>query len=221
MMFTGIIREVGVVRHLRRSPSGALLEIRAPRSASQLVAGGSVAVDGACLTVTSLAADSLTGDVVPETLARTTLGELRTGERVNLELPLTLTQPLDGHLVQGHVDGVGTVRSIDTRGGRWTTTIELPDELRSFVAEKGSIAINGVSLTVAAVAGPAFSVALIPTTLNETNLKDLKMGSRVNLEVDLVARYIAKLLAEGFAPGENAQRGAGGLTLSRLEELGF
>ncbi len=220
-MFTGIIREVGIVRHLRRSPSGASLEIRAPRSAPRLVTGGSVAVDGACLTVASLAADSFTGDVVPETLSRTTLGERRGGERVNLELPLTLAQPLDGHLVQGHVDGVGTVRSVDTRGGQWTTTIELPDELRPFVAEKGSIAINGVSLTVAAIAGSAFSVALIPTTLNETNLKDLKVGSRVNLEVDLMARYIAKLLAEGFTPGENAQRGAGGLTLSRLEELGF
>jgi riboflavin synthase len=220
-MFTGIIREVGIVRRVHRTPSGATVEIRAPQCAPQLATGGSVAVDGACLTVTSLSPDSFAGDVVPETLARTTLGERRGGERVNLELPLTLKQPLDGHLVQGHVDGVGAVRAVDTSGGRWATTIELPEELRAFVAEKGSIAVNGVSLTVVAISGAAFSVALIPTTLNETNLKDLKPGSRVNLEVDLMARYLARLLAAGFAPGEDAQRGAGGLTLSRLEELGF
>jgi riboflavin synthase len=220
-MFTGIIREVGVVHGLRSSSGASALEVRAPRSCPKLVRGGSLAVDGVCLTVTALAGERFTGDVVPETLSRTTLGERRPGDRVNLELPLVLDQPLDGHLVQGHVDGVGTVRSVRAEGSQRTVTIALPDELRRFVAEKGSIAINGVSLTVAATAADQFAVALIPTTLAESNLEDLQPGSRVNLEVDLMARYLARLLAERLGPDENAQRGAGGLTLSRLEELGF
>jgi riboflavin synthase len=140
---------------------------------------------------------------------------------VNLELPLVLDQPLDGHLVQGHVDGVGAVTSVRTEGSQQFVTIALPAELRRFVAEKGSIAINGVSLTVAAISAGDFGVALIPTTLAESNLSDLKPGSRVNLEVDLLARYLARLLGERLGSDENVQRGGGGLTLSRLEELGF
>jgi riboflavin synthase len=192
-MFTGIIREAGEVRDLRVDHGGAVLLVGAPRTGTSLTLGGSVAVDGVCLTVTGLVGDAFEAQVVPETLRRTRLGGLRIGERVNLELPLKIGDPLDGHLVQGHVDGVGVVSATRVEGmGRWVT-VRPPEALAPFLAEKGSVAVNGVSLTIAAATAREFSVALIPTTLELTNLKDLQEGSQVNLEVDLLARYVARL----------------------------
>ncbi len=197
-MFTGIIREAGRIRALERTAEGALLAVEAPESAAVLGLGGSVAVDGVCLTVTRLVPPVFEVQMVPETLRRTRFGDLTAGDTTNLELPLKIGDSLDGHLVQGHVDGVGVVRSSRQDGiGRWVE-IEAPDALRPFLAEKGSVAVNGVSLTIAASGPTGFAVALIPTTLHLTNLKDLREGSRVNLEVDVLARYV--LHARGVQP---------------------
>jgi len=192
-MFTGIIREVGVVRTLESSPAGARITVAAPRSRASLVKGGSIAVDGVCLTATELGPDTFAADAIPETLRRTRLGELATGSRVNLELPLRAGDLLDGHIVQGHVDGLGEVVETRDEGTQKWVTVRTTPELARFFAYKGSVALNGVSLTVAEVEGNTFSVALIPTTLAETNLDELRAGTRVNLEVDVLARYVARL----------------------------
>jgi len=191
-MFTGIIRETGVLRAIRASEAGARILVEAPRTRERLVPGGSVAVDGACLTVTELGERSFAADVVPETLRRTRLGGCAEGDRVNLELPVRADQLLDGHLVQGHVDGVGLVRSVVAEGSQRTVTVGIDPGLARFVAEKGSVAVNGVSLTVTGASPDAFSVALIPVTVAATNLGELESGSRVNLEIDVVARYAAR-----------------------------
>lgn len=197
-MFTGIIREAGRVRALERTEGGALLAVEAPESAASLGLGSSVAVDGVCLTVTRLVPPVFEVQMVPETLRRTRFQDLAVGDTTNLELPLKMGDSLDGHLVQGHVDGVGVVRGSRQDGiGRWVE-IEAPSGLRPFLAEKGSVAVNGVSLTIAASRPEGFAVALIPTTLHLTNLKDLREGSRVNLEVDVLARYV--LHARGEQP---------------------
>jgi riboflavin synthase len=193
-MFTGIIRETGRIRSIEVQAGGAALVVQAPRTRPSLAVGGSVAVDGVCLTVVALGEDGFRADVVPETLRRTRLGSLGAGDRVNLELPLRLGDPLDGHLVQGHVDGVGVVREVREEGnGRWVT-VDVDAGLARFLAEKGSVAVNGVSLTIASSGPSEFSVALIPTTLELTNLNDLHKGSRVNLEVDVLARYVLRSL---------------------------
>lgn len=196
-MFTGIVREVGIVRSVERlgkdGADGVRLVVVAPRSRPSLMPGGSIAVDGVCLTATVLETDAFAADVVPETLRRTRLGELAEGAHVNLELPLRAGDFLDGHVVQGHVDGQGTVVSVRQEGTQGWITVDARADIARFVAEKGSIAVNGVSLTVAEVEGTSFSVALIPTTLAETNLDELREGSRVNLEVDVLARYVARL----------------------------
>lgn len=193
-MFTGIIRETGRVRSIEPSAGGAAVTVEAPGLCPTLALGGSVAVDGVCLTVAALGAATFRADVVPETLRRTRLGLLAAGERVNLETPLRMGDPLDGHLVQGHVDGVGVVRAVRAEGnGRWLT-VGVEPSLGGYLAEKGSVAVNGVSLTIAAAGPEEFSVALIPTTLEATNLNDLREGSLVNLEVDVLARYVARRL---------------------------
>jgi riboflavin synthase len=216
-MFTGIIREVGVVRRVERSGGGARLAIEAPKSRPSLVLGGSIAVDGVCLTVTALEGDAFSADAVPETLDRTRLGGVGPGTPVNLELPLRVGDLLDGHLVQGHVDGVGTVARIADRGAQRELTVRVDRALAPYLAEKGSVAVNGVSLTVTAVGDDTFSVALIPTTLAETNLAGAGPGATVNIEVDVLARYVARLAETRGSAG----RPAPGLTRESLEEMGY
>jgi riboflavin synthase len=217
-MFTGIIREKGTLRQVSSSSGGARLRIEAPRSRPALQKGGSIAVDGVCLTVVSLDAGCFSADVVPETLSRTRLGEARVGDRLNLELPLTLGQFLDGHLVQGHVDGVGTVVETRSEGSQTLVRTRVDSTLAPYLAEKGSVAVNGVSLTVTGVTEDTFSVALIPTTLKETNLDELRSGSRVNVEIDLLARYVARLHSVGvLAHG----RSGPGLTRDQIQEMGY
>ncbi len=216
-MFTGIIREVGIVQRVDRIASGARITIEAPTSRPSLVPGGSIAVDGVCLTVTDLGATSFSADAIPETLDRTRLGGLRSGARVNLELPLRVGDLLDGHLVQGHVDGVGeVVRAVD-RDTQREVTVRVDPGLSGYLAEKGSVAINGVSLTVTAVTDDTFSVALIPTTVEETNLGELGGGAPVNLEIDVLARYVARLAERGLTTVGKTP----GLTRERLEEMGY
>ncbi|WP_159808923.1 riboflavin synthase [Cellulomonas citrea] len=195
-MFTGIVEELGEVVGLERGERDARLVVRGPLVTSDAHPGDSIAVSGVCLTVTSLAGDgTFAADLMPETLEHTALGALAPGERVNLERAMGVDGRFGGHLVQGHVDGVGTVLSRDP-GERWdVVTIALPAALARYVAHKGSITVSGVSLTVSAVADDRFEVSLIPTTLAQTTLGALAPGAPVNLEVDVLAKYTERLLA--------------------------
>jgi riboflavin synthase len=189
-MFTGIVSAVAKVV----DAGDVRIGIDHAGIARHLKRGGSIAVNGACLTVVKKQGPIFYADVVPETRKRTNLGALKKGDEVNLELPLTAAASLDGHLVQGHVDATAEIRSVrQTRAGK-EVTIELPSQVSRFVAEKGSIAVDGVSLTVAGVDRSTFTVALIPHTLEATIAKHYKSGSRVNLEADVIARYVARNL---------------------------
>ncbi|MGX1575179.1 riboflavin synthase [Cellulosimicrobium funkei] len=204
-MFTGIVEEIGRVREIG-FPGGvgedAVLTVEGPLVASDAGLGDSIAVNGVCLTVTSLGGDgSFTADVMPESLRRTALGDLVAGSPVNLERAVRADARLGGHVVQGHVDGVGTLVS-RAPGERWDDLVlSAPGGLTRYVAEKGSIAVSGVSLTVTHVDDETFGVSLIPTTLEATILGRLVPGDRVNLEVDVLAKYVERLLASGVVPG--------------------
>lgn len=209
-MFTGIVEELGILENLEPQPGGeARLRIRGRLAASDAQLGDSIAVDGVCLTVVELPGDgTFAVDAVPETLRRTTLGAAVPGTRVNLERALRADARLGGHIVQGHVDGVATLT--DRRdGGRWVDlAFSVPDELAGLIAEKGSITVSGVSLTVTGVDRQSFGVSLIPATLAATNLGALVPGDRVNIEVDVLARYVARLqqFASGTSVVEEAHR---------------
>jgi riboflavin synthase len=189
-VFTGLVRDLGRVV----SFDGGRLTVAAPATAAAAELGDSVAIDGVCLTVVALDGGTLSFDAVPETLARTALSSLDRDSRVNLEPALRAGDPLGGHYVQGHVDGVGTVRSLEPEGAGKRIWIETPADLLRYVVEKGSIAVQGASLTVAATDGAGFAVALIPHTLEVTTLGALMPRDRVNLEVDVLAKYVEKLI---------------------------
>jgi len=192
-MFTGIVKEVGEVESLVRDGAGARLRVRTP-FAAEVGEGDSVAVSGACLTVAEVANGAFEADVMNQTLDLTTLGGMAAGARVNLEPPLRAGDPLGGHIVQGHVDGTGEVASAREDGFARRVRIAMPQELRPYVVEQGSIAVDGVSLTVAALTDDGFEVSLIPETLERTTLGVLAVGDTVNLEVDLIARYAERLM---------------------------
>lgn len=193
-MFTGIVEERGRIRSAGPGPSGVRLAVECRTVASDATLGASVAVNGVCLTVVERDESGLSFDLVSETRDRSALGDLRPGDPVNLERPVTLVTRLGGHLVQGHVDGVGTVESVVQNGGSATITVRMPDGLDRYVVEKGSIAVDGVSLTVATLDESTFTVALVPHTLTLTTLGERRPGDRVNLEVDVVSKYIEKLV---------------------------
>ena len=199
-MFTGIVREMGTVEGIERSDAGARLRVRAGLG-RELAPGDSVSVSGACLTVAAAGDGAFEADVMNQTLSLTTLGDLDPGRRVNLEPALRAADPLGGHLVQGHVDGTGEVVAVDEDGFARRVRITAPAELRRYVVERGSVAVDGVSLTVAELAGDAFEAALIPETLARTTLGGLAEGDRVNLEVDPIARYAERLM-QGFVDPE-------------------
>jgi riboflavin synthase len=193
-MFTGIIEELGTVAAIERRGDSARLSVRGPQVVKDAQHGDSIAVSGVCLTVVTVDGDTFTADVMRETLDRSCLGALREGDPVNLERAATLGSRLGGHLVQGHVDGVGTVLGREP-GDRWEVVrISLPPLLTRYVVLKGSITVDGVSLTVSAVDEREFAVSLIPTTLELTTLGRKDTGAPVNLEVDVIARYVEKLL---------------------------
>jgi riboflavin synthase len=200
-MFTGIIKEIGTVEAVDASGDGARLRVRA-ELASELEEGDSIAVSGACLTATSVAEVEFDADVMHQTLALTTLRELEPSARVNLELPLRPTDRLGGHVVQGHVDGTATVTDLSADGFAKRLRVELPDELLPYVVDRGSIAIEGVSLTVAEVADNGLEVSLIPETLERTTLGALRPRDRVNVECDVLARYVRHQLSAdvGLSP---------------------
>jgi len=216
-MFTGIIQSVGKIAALEASGGDARVRIACGKlDMSGVNTGDSIAVSGVCLTVVEHSVAGFTADVSGETLARTTLGRVRSGDPVNLEKALTLSTPLGGHLVSGHVDGVGVVvrrreaaRSVQVR-------IKAPEGLAKYIAEKGSVCVDGVSLTVNAVHGVEFEVNIVPHTLAETTLGAIKEDSGVNLEVDLVARYLERLIL-----GESAAQGGTEITREFLAKHGF
>jgi riboflavin synthase len=198
-MFSGIVEELGEVLALRGSGDSATLQIRGPVVTADTGIGDSIAVNGCCLTVTDVDTDRFGADVMLETLDRTTLGSLRAGDQVNLERAVTLSTRLGGHLVQGHVDDVGRIES-RSRSAHWDTVwIEIPAGIGRYLVPKGSVAVDGISLTVVAVRDgwpPGFSVGLIPTTLQRTTLGHKCVGDQVNLEVDVLAKYTERLLDE-------------------------
>jgi riboflavin synthase alpha subunit len=194
-MFTGIVRERGRIVAVDGGMDGVRLEVEAPATAALSAIGDSISIDGACLTVTAVSDGRMSFDAVPETLRRTSLGRLARGAEVNVEPAVRAGEPLGGHVVQGHVDAVGRVRSVDPEGEGQRVWIEAPPDVLRLCVEKGSITVEGVSLTVAELADDAFAVALVPHTLTVTTLGRLASGDEVNLEADVLAKYVERLLA--------------------------
>jgi riboflavin synthase len=188
-VFTGIVRELGEVQAVEETPEGKRLQIRGPATAQGVSRGDSVAVSGVCLTAVEVDDGLLAFDVVPETLRRSTLGKLTAGSAVNLEPALQAGDPVGGHFVQGHVDGLASVRAVSDEG----LELEAPPDIRRYLVEKGSVALDGVSLTIAAFNGDTFSVALVPHTKAVTTLGRAAPGDDLNVEVDMLAKYVEKL----------------------------
>jgi riboflavin synthase len=217
-MFTGIIQAVGEVAAMQ--PSGGDLRLRIHSGKLDLgdvALGDSISTNGTCLTVIELPGDGYWADVSVETLNFTTLGDLKPGSRVNLEKALTPASRLGGHIVSGHVDGVGEVVSLQEDARSWRFVLRAPDELAKYIAHKGSICIDGTSLTVNAVHGAQFELNIIPQTMAETVFGEYQPGSRVNLEVDVIARYLERLMLGDDA----AKPGAGNLSMATLAENGY
>lgn len=215
-MFTGIIEETGAVASLDRHAAGAKLTVRAALVLSDLEIGGSIAVNGACLTAVEITPQAFSADLSPETLERTNLGALRPGAVVNLERPLAPTGRLSGHFVQGHVDGFGEFVSLEPVGdGNWWLRVRAPRELLRYFVFKGSIAIDGISLTLASVEDDVIGVAIIPHTYQATTLGKLATGSTVNLECDVIAKHVERLLQAMHLELRPS------LSVKDLEEQGF
>lgn len=215
-MFTGIIEETGAVRRIDRAGESARLVIGCSRVLEGCRPGDSIAVNGACLTVTTFDAASFTAEASSETLARTNLGSARSGDLVNLERALRFGDRLGGHLVTGHVDGVGSIKGVARQGNFVLFTFSAPENVARYVVEKGSVAVDGISLTVASVHDTDFTVMLIPHTLDATTLGRRSQGDRVNLEADIIGKYVEKLAA-----GATAERKPEGLTEESLAKFGF
>ncbi len=212
-MFTGIIEELGTIKDL--SPGGSI-RILADRVLEGTNIGDSIAVNGICLTVTELNGDGFTADVMPETLKRTSLSLLRRGDKVNLERAMAADGRFGGHIVSGHIDGTGKIREYKKDGNAVWVTISADDDILRLVVEKGSIAIDGISLTVAEVTDTYFKVSIIPHTAGETTLLLKNTGDPVNLETDIVGKYVEKLLRHGEVRGNGR---SGGLTMEMLEDF--
>jgi len=221
-MFTGLIETTGTITGVNQHGLSVTLGIEPDLESYEVAIGGSVAIDGACLTVERCERGILYFTAVRETLSRTTLADIRVGRIINLERALRLSDRLDGHLVLGHVDGVGTIGSDRKIGVSLVRTIRYPESLRPFITEKGSVAIDGISLTVVSVSDTDFSVSLIPHTLAKTTLIHKKTGDPVNLECDVVARYLYRFLGVGKTePQENTPSSPSESLLGRMERLGF
>lgn len=193
-MFTGIVVEQGSVKKARARAGMLELEIEAPKLARELSVGDSIATNGVCLTATSASRKRFSAQAMPETVTRTTLGSLGKGDQVNLELPARLSDRLGGHLVQGHVDGVAHVIRMEEDTEALRVWFEAPPELLAYMVDKGSVTLDGVSLTIVEVGRTSFQVALIPHTLKVTTLGSLSVGTRVNVEADVIAKYVARLM---------------------------
>lgn len=215
-MFTGIIEEQGTIVGVRPGRVSSVLIIKAPKVLEGTNIGDSIATNGVCLTVTKINGDSYEADVMAETLRRSNLGELRTGDKVNLERALTLSSRLGGHIVSGHIDGTGTIREMKREDNAVWVSIAAPDNILRYIIEKGSVAIDGISLTVAYVDGEVFKVSVIPHTGAETGLLDKTPGDTVNLENDLIGKYVEKLIC----PQETKTQ-TSGINMGFLADNGF
>ena len=193
-MFTGIIEEVGHIVAIEDSGEFRTLRVEAGAILDGIKAGASISVNGVCLTVRTFNAGSFTADLSRETLERTSLNALRAGTVVNLERPMRADGRFGGHIVQGHVDGVGKIRSFDRDGDNWNLRVEFPESAARYIVHKGSIAIDGISLTVASLKTPVLEVAIIPHTFENTNLRHAKAGDTVNLELDVIAKYVERMM---------------------------
>ncbi len=198
-MFTGIIRDMGEVIAVTEGAQSRRLQIRTSFAVKDIAIGASVACDGCCLTVVEKGADWLAFDVSGETLSKTNVGAWEEGTKVNLETSLRMGDEMGGHMVSGHIDGLATLESVVKEGDAWRLKIRAPDALAPYIAPKGSVALNGISLTVNEVGGPVFGVCIIPHTWQVTNISGLKPGDRINLEIDMLARYVARILGKEAA----------------------
>lgn len=215
-MFTGIIQEVGSVRDIKSIGAGVSLTVEGPRSAHALRVNDSVAINGVCQTVVRRGEEHFEVEAVEETLGKTTIGDLERGDQVNLELALSLGERVGGHLVQGHVDGIGVVIAIEPRVNSWMVTVRIPQNFLRYVVPVGSIAIDGISLTVAQVEGDTVAVSIIPHTIENTNLSRVRTGTRVNLEFDLIGKYVERLVNSGVRGGPPSS-----ITMERLSQWGY
>ena len=218
-MFTGIVEEAGTIKKLMISGNSGQIAVRAKKVLEGTQIGDSIAVNGICLTVTSLQADGFTADVMAETVRRSSLAECSTGDELNLERAMAANGRFGGHIVSGHIDGTGVITSYRKEENAVWVTIETVPEILRLIVEKGSVCIDGISLTVAKVSDSDFQVSVIPHTGEETTLLKKKPGSRVNLENDIVGKYIQKLM--GLEPGSKGNNQSSGITMEFLEEYGF
>lgn len=212
-MFTGLIREIGTVAGISLRSGGAETEISCPKSLPGISVGDSIAVDGVCLTARALTRNGFVADLSQETMLRSTLKKLKRGSRVNLEPALAVGDRLGGHLVQGHIDCIGQTVAKMSIGESWEFSFSYSREIDKYLAEKGSVAVNGISLTIASLSASGFSVAVIPHTFENTNLQYLTVGSEVNLEVDIIAKYVYRMLK----PGKSGR----GINEDFLRDFGF
>ena len=219
-MFTGIVEEVGVIKSIRRGSSSAVLEIAARTVLEDIHVGDSIAVNGVCLTATSFTGGSFTADVMHETLDWSSLASLRPGIRVNLERAMAADGRFGGHIVAGHVDGVGAVVKTERDDNAVWYTIAAGPEVLRYVVEKGSVTVDGISLTVARVGPDSFAISAIPHTVAVTVLRDRKPGDKVNLETDIIGKYVEKLLTAGPVRTDEAPK-SGGITKEFLTRYGF
>jgi riboflavin synthase len=214
-MFTGIIEEVGSVIQIEQRGENRRVTIKAERTPTELKTGDSIAVSGVCLTSLAIKPQTFCADLAPETWARTSFSRIHEGARVNLELPMKADGRFGGHIVQGHVDGVGRLIKLEriADSENWWLHIELPLEIEKYAVFKGSLSIEGISLTIAKLVGNVCTIAIIPHTVEQTNLSSLKPGDPVNLEADLIAKYVEKMMKTGAV--------ANSLTIEELVEQGF
>lgn len=217
-IFTGIIEELGVVKSIAINGASGCITIKAKKVLEGIQLGDSIAVNGTCLTVTSINSDGFSADVMAETVRRTSLSQVGKGDMVNLERAMILNGRFGGHIVSGHIDGTGTITKYTKEENAIWVTIKAPDEILDLIVEKGSICIDGISLTVATVSDRDFQVSIIPHTAKETTLIHKKVGSLVNLENDIVGKYIKKLMEN---KQEEQAKKASGLTMEMLEEYGL
>lgn len=215
-MFTGTVEEIGIIEQVERSGSGVRLRIRAPRSAAELKIHDSVSINGACHTVVQCIGHSFDVESVEETLKKTSIGKLTHGDSVNLELPMRLNERLGGHLVLGHVDTTGKIQNIEKREGSWFITITIPPGFERYIVRVGSISIDGVSLTIAELAGNQISVSIIPFTMEHTVFQHYKRDTVVNIEFDLVGKYIERIMSPGTDAGSKPF-----LNQEQLRERGY
>lgn len=195
-MFTGIIEEIGIIKEFSKSDKNALIVVECQKVLQETKIGDSISIDGVCQTVTALSSNTFSAQVSFETLDKTTFSKIKSGSEVNLERALTLSTRLGGHLVSGHVDGVGKIKNIqNVQGNFYNVKFEVEKDLTKYIAKKGSIAINGISLTIADIVSNEFNVAIIPHTFDNTSLNHLKYGDFVNIEVDILAKYVEKFLS--------------------------